>query len=110
MLEEDKLSREKQIEQEAKRKKRSLDRSISDLPEEILVNIFKGLSPKDLVRSAQVCRLWKRLAFSPRLWRQICPAQWCRGEWTFSNVYERFSASNSRCEDSTAQVCSKQCT
>ena len=31
-----------------------------------------------------MCQSWKRLALDPILWRSLLPAQWLRGDWSFT--------------------------
>ncbi|XP_049826484.1 F-box/LRR-repeat protein 7-like isoform X5 [Aethina tumida] len=41
------------------------------LPEALILNMFKKLPPKDLYQVQMVCSQWRRIAFSPILWKVI---------------------------------------
>jgi F-box/leucine-rich repeat protein 5 len=56
---------------------------LSDLPEELLVKIFKSLSPKDLCSLMQCSRELSRAAKSSRLWQHLHPMRWFAGHWQF---------------------------
>lgn len=74
-------------------------KSISDLPEEILVRLFEYINdPRELLRAARVNKRWNQVVFTPRLWRTICPIQWAKGDWSFQvsdAVEERRFGNNS---------------
>jgi F-box/leucine-rich repeat protein 5 len=57
--------------------------SVTDLPPEITIKIFSFLGPKDLCRSAQVCKDWSKLAVDSSLWHHIHPRRWAKGDWSF---------------------------
>ena len=59
--------------------------NITELPEDVILNIFVYLSPKDLLRCAVVCRDWNIFALKPRLWKKIQPTKWASNVWTFGN-------------------------
>lgn len=50
------------------------------LPVEVLVEIFRYLTPPDLCRCAQVSLAWNAAAFAPCLWSSLYPVQWARGQ------------------------------
>lgn len=57
---------------------------ILDFPSELFVKIFSLLGPRDLCRSAQVCRLWSYLAKDGLLWRELYPVRWIfKSDWRF---------------------------
>lgn len=56
------------------------------LPTEVLVEIFKHLTPPDLCRCAQVCSSWNNAVFTPALWPAIYPVQWAQGIWESRDV------------------------
>ncbi|CAH1265141.1 FBXL5 [Branchiostoma lanceolatum] len=56
---------------------------IQALPSEILLRVMSYLSPRDLCRSAQVCRSWSDLARDGQLWQVMHPARWAQGDWRF---------------------------
>jgi hypothetical protein len=43
-----------------------------ELGDDILCEIFKFLSSKDLVMCLAACRHWQRIADDPRLWQALC--------------------------------------
>ncbi|MPC56683.1 F-box/LRR-repeat protein 5 [Portunus trituberculatus] len=60
------------------------------LPTDVLVEIFRYLTPPDLGRCAQVCSAWNSAVFSPTLWPAIFPVQWARGVYVcvlFSSTF-----------------------
>ena len=58
-------------------------KSISDLPSEILVKVFGFFTdPRDLLRAARVGQRWNKMAFTPELWKTVCPIQWSKGHWS----------------------------
>ncbi|KAK2165310.1 hypothetical protein LSH36_52g07052 [Paralvinella palmiformis] len=66
--------------------------TISDLPPELLIKIFRYLPPNNLCQCIQVSHLWYKLATDRSLWRDVLPSQWARGDWTFQE-------SNSDCDE-----------
>nr|UMO79738.1 Morn repeat domain containing protein [Pandoravirus aubagnensis] len=42
------------------------------LPDEIMMFIFRDLKPRDLAAAARVCRVWSRLVGDDTLWRRPC--------------------------------------
>ncbi|KAK3857539.1 hypothetical protein Pcinc_036210 [Petrolisthes cinctipes] len=56
------------------------------LPVEVLVEIFRYLTPPDLCHCAQVSHTWNAAAFAPGLWSSLYPVQWARGIWVPYNV------------------------
>nr|AAH52101.1 Fbxl5-prov protein [Xenopus laevis] len=57
--------------------------SISNLPPEVMLNIFSYLNPQDLCRCSQVNTKWAQLAKTGSLWRHLYPVLWARGESVF---------------------------
>ncbi|OCT96732.1 F-box/LRR-repeat protein 5-like [Xenopus laevis] len=55
--------------------------SISNLPPEVMLNIFSYLNPQDLCRCSQVNTKWAQLAKTGSLWRHLYPVLWARGDW-----------------------------
>ena len=55
--------------------------NISQLPEEVLINIFSYLSYADLCQASLVSRDWNYLASNPVLWRDFdqfkCDSKFC---------------------------------
>ena len=45
--------------------------SIEHLPDEIMMEIFSSLSPKELSYAAQVCHRWKMLCEDESFWHKI---------------------------------------
>ena len=45
--------------------------SISDLPEELLLKIFKFMKPHNLLETAQVSKTWSRVSRDEKLWEKI---------------------------------------
>ena len=45
--------------------------SISDLPEELLLKIFKFMKPQNLLETAQVSKTWSRVSRDEKLWQKI---------------------------------------
>ncbi|XP_053560100.1 LOW QUALITY PROTEIN: F-box/LRR-repeat protein 5 [Bombina bombina] len=54
---------------------------ISQLPPEVMLNIFSYLNPQDLCRCSQVNTKWAQLAKTGSLWKHIYPVFWARGNW-----------------------------
>ncbi|KAK6174979.1 hypothetical protein SNE40_013526 [Patella caerulea] len=67
--------------------KSSLDR----LPDEVLLLLFKYLSPVDLCRCSRVSRRFNHLALDSSLWTQLYPVQWVKGIWSVDEVYDNES-------------------
>ncbi|XP_069488035.1 F-box/LRR-repeat protein 5 [Ambystoma mexicanum] len=55
--------------------------SITQLPPEVLVNVFSYLNPQDLCRCSQVNTKWAQLAKTGSLWKHIYPVHWARNDW-----------------------------
>ncbi|XP_059384528.1 F-box/LRR-repeat protein 5-like [Carassius carassius] len=55
--------------------------SVSVLPQELLLRIFRLLGPEDLCRCAQVCSVWAQVAKTGSLWRHLYPVRWARGDY-----------------------------
>ena len=53
---------------------------ILSLPNELTVEIFSYLGPKDLLRCAQVCSSWSGLARDGSLWKTLHPMLWAQGK------------------------------
>jgi len=49
--------------------------SFSFFPEEVLLNIFDYLNPKELAKSGQVCRKWYQLSQDYTLWKKFTQAE-----------------------------------
>ncbi|XP_061195443.1 F-box/LRR-repeat protein 5-like [Saccostrea echinata] len=52
------------------------------LPDEVMMNIFSYLNPKELCTSAQVSKRWNSLAMDGSNWRVLRPVQWFKGLWS----------------------------
>lgn len=48
-----------------------ISKTIQQLPDKILLNIFSYLKHKDLCRLAHVCKKWRLLAYDGRLWMRV---------------------------------------
>ena len=57
--------------------------SILHVPPEVLLQIFKYLSPQDLCRCAQVNTVFSKAAFDSSLWHHLHPVKWFTGNWKF---------------------------
>ncbi|XP_068133766.1 F-box/LRR-repeat protein 5 isoform X2 [Hyperolius riggenbachi] len=55
--------------------------SISNLPPEVMLNIFSYLNPQELCRCSQVNSKWAQLAKTGSLWKHLYPVLWARGNW-----------------------------
>ena len=55
------------------------DKTILDLPDEIMLKVMSYLRPKDLGNFQQVCRDWSVVAKDPSLWRELHPVKWAKG-------------------------------
>uniref|UniRef100_A0A672PKX9 F-box and leucine-rich repeat protein 5 n=1 Tax=Sinocyclocheilus grahami TaxID=75366 RepID=A0A672PKX9_SINGR len=55
--------------------------SVSVLPQELLLRIFRFLGPEDLCRCGQVCSVWAQVAKTGSLWRHLYPVRWARGDY-----------------------------
>ncbi|KAG7488308.1 hypothetical protein MATL_G00032480 [Megalops atlanticus] len=51
------------------------------LPPEVLLKVFRYLSPEDLCRCGQVCTSWSDLAKTGSLWKHLYPVRWARGDY-----------------------------
>jgi len=60
--------------------------TINDLSAEVLINIFKYLSPFDLRIIAPVCKYWSYLSEENYLWQDKCQSQW---SWMFNVLNEK---------------------
>ena len=59
------------------------------LPPEVTLKIFSYLNPKDLCRTAQVCKGWSTLARDGQLWKELFPVRWIfKNDWRFGVVNE----------------------
>ena len=56
---------------------------ILHVPPEVLLQIFKYLSPQDLCRCAQVNPVFSKAAFDGSLWHHLHPVKWFSGNWKF---------------------------
>ncbi|XP_063239408.1 F-box/LRR-repeat protein 5-like [Bacillus rossius redtenbacheri] len=61
--------------------------SFADLPDELVVQVFRHLNPAQLNSCSRVCRRWSRLFREPALWRQLYPTMWSRGLWNYTANY-----------------------
>lgn len=55
--------------------------SVSSLPQELLLRIFRFLGPQDLCCCAQVCSVWTQVTRTGSLWRHLYPVRWARGDY-----------------------------
>ena len=53
------------------------------MPPEIILKLFKYLSPRDLCWCAQVHSLFSKIAFDGCLWQHLQPVRWLTGQWKF---------------------------
>ncbi|XP_033123445.1 F-box/LRR-repeat protein 5-like [Anneissia japonica] len=58
------------------------------VPDEVMLQVFSYLSPKELCRSSQVCSRWSNLAKDGSLWKHINPMDWAMGDWRFEQPNE----------------------
>lgn len=74
---------------------------VSRLPNELLLQIFSYLSPRDLCRCAQVCRQWSRVSWDGLLWQRLHPVRWIfRNDWRIAmDDYEPCTCNDGLCED-----------
>ncbi|MGH0154482.1 UNVERIFIED_CONTAM: hypothetical protein FKN15_054017 [Acipenser sinensis] len=54
---------------------------ISHLPPEVILKVFRYLSPVELCRCSQVCTDWSVLAKTGSLWKHLHPVRWARGDY-----------------------------
>lgn len=78
------------------------------MPPEIILKVFKYLSPRDLCRCAQVNSFFSKIAFDGVLWQHLHPVKWLSGEWKFHppTAYDEESLedlANNGCEDEQDQ-------
>lgn len=58
-------------------------------PPEVTLKIFSYLNPKDLCRTAQVCKTWSTLARDGQLWKELFPVRWIfKNDWRFGVLNE----------------------
>ncbi|KAJ8301442.1 hypothetical protein KUTeg_020429 [Tegillarca granosa] len=69
-----------EVEKYKKEKQRT---NLDKIPDEVMLNVFQYLNPKELITCAQVSHHWNNLALDGSLWKTFCPVQWSKGEWTF---------------------------
>ncbi|MBN3322098.1 FBXL5 protein, partial [Atractosteus spatula] len=55
--------------------------SISHLPPEVLLKVFRHLSPEDLCRCSRVCSSWSQVVKTGSLWKHLYPVDWARGNF-----------------------------
>ncbi|XP_052396123.1 F-box/LRR-repeat protein 5 [Carassius gibelio] len=55
--------------------------SVSVLPQELLLRVFRFLGPEDLCRCGQVCSVWDQVSKTGSLWRHLYPVRWARGDY-----------------------------
>uniref|UniRef100_A0A671PK90 F-box/LRR-repeat protein 5 n=1 Tax=Sinocyclocheilus anshuiensis TaxID=1608454 RepID=A0A671PK90_9TELE len=60
--------------------------TVSVLPQELLLRVFRFLGPEDLCRCGQVCSVWAQVAKTGSLWGHLYPVRWAR-----VNKYPDFS-------------------
>ncbi|MBN3307486.1 F-box/LRR-repeat protein 5 [Amia ocellicauda] len=53
---------------------------ISHLPPEVLLKVFRYLSPEDLCHCSLVCSAWSEVAKTGSLWKHLYPVRWARGD------------------------------
>ncbi|XP_071961102.1 F-box/LRR-repeat protein 5-like [Antedon mediterranea] len=58
------------------------------VPDEVMLQVFSYLNPKELCRCAQVCSTWSYLARDCSLWKHINPMNWVKGDWRFETPDE----------------------
>ena len=77
----------------------------SRLPNELLLQIFAYLSPRDLCRCAQVCRQWSEVSWDGLLWQELHPVQWIfRDDWRIGmDEYEPCTCNDGSCEEDKGQ-------
>ncbi|XP_076310784.1 F-box/LRR-repeat protein 5-like isoform X2 [Tachypleus tridentatus] len=56
----------------------------SFLPLEVVHVIFSYISPQELLKCSEVCKLWNEAAYEPQLWENLYPVHWARGIWKVS--------------------------
>jgi len=56
---------------------------ILHLPPEVILQVFKYLSPQDLCHCAQVNSVFSKAAFDGSLWHHLHPVKWFLGNWKF---------------------------
>ena len=79
------------------------------LPPEIILKVFRYLSPRDLCRCAQVNSIFSKIAFDGTLWQHLHPVKWLMGEWKFClpTAYDEGSLeelANNGCEDEQEEI------
>ncbi|XP_016111884.1 F-box/LRR-repeat protein 5 [Sinocyclocheilus grahami] len=55
--------------------------TVSVLPQELLLRVFRFLGPEDLCRCGQVCSVWAQVAKTGSLWGHLYPVRWARGDY-----------------------------
>ncbi|XP_064190268.1 F-box/LRR-repeat protein 5 [Anguilla rostrata] len=58
----------------------SPEQPVPILPPEVLLKVFRYLSPEDLCHCGQVCTSWSHLAKTGSLWKHLYPVRWARGQ------------------------------
>ncbi|MBN3276089.1 FBXL5 protein, partial [Polyodon spathula] len=54
---------------------------VSHLPPEVILKVFRYLSPVELCRCSQVCTDWSELTKTGSLWKHLHPVHWARGDY-----------------------------
>ncbi|XP_049954350.1 F-box/LRR-repeat protein 5-like [Schistocerca serialis cubense] len=57
------------------------------VPREMWLEIFHYLSPKDLCRCAQVCKLFNSIAYRQEFWKGLYIPYWTKGLWEFKEAH-----------------------
>lgn len=86
--EKDETDKEKKVTERDKLEEKSTeavppDKTIQDLPNELLLKVMSYMGPRDLGMCQQVCRDWSVVAKDPSLWRELHPVKWAQGEWNY---------------------------
>ena len=75
------VSEDKNDADSTKIQKQTLAKTISDLPNEILIIIFSYLGPRSMVACGGVNARWRNIAYFSVFWKALYPTQWARGTY-----------------------------
>jgi len=84
------------------------------IPDEIMLQIFGNLSPKELLRAGEVTTRWRRLSLAPEFWRELPLAYWELAQvhtWTPGQLFDPEdcgSISFDQYDDCEMEICSNQ--
>ncbi|KAK9831053.1 hypothetical protein WJX74_001294 [Apatococcus lobatus] len=88
------------------------------VPEALVEDIFKKLSPKDTAACGLVCKQWKAISISQAIWKEHCEELWANKVFlpsleqnlSFQQLFKALLADSKRTELGAQELCSCQWT